>query len=149
MKCFSNIRTKRSTAFVVLLVWLFTLASGVANACPSQSPESFRHGSAVTQASAMETASGMSGDHGKSFASFDDHSGTSEASCLEVFDGSAQALPKQRTAFDLSDTGLVPFMALVWSVAAASVVSAHNRVGALQPPASRQAIRVRFSRLAL
>jgi hypothetical protein len=33
MKLFSNIRSKRSIAFIALLVWVFALASGVANAC--------------------------------------------------------------------------------------------------------------------
>lgn len=33
MKFFTETRTKRNTAFVVLLVMLFALASGVANAC--------------------------------------------------------------------------------------------------------------------
>ena len=33
MKLFPNTRAKRNTAFMVLLVWLFALASGVANAC--------------------------------------------------------------------------------------------------------------------
>ncbi|KWT91658.1 MULTISPECIES: hypothetical protein [unclassified Variovorax] len=33
MKLFSTIRTKRNTAFFAMLVWLFVLASGIANAC--------------------------------------------------------------------------------------------------------------------
>ena len=39
MKLFSTTRTKRNTAFVVLLGWLFALASGVANACLLETPE--------------------------------------------------------------------------------------------------------------
>jgi len=33
MKLFFNIRAKRNAALMVLLVWVFALASGVANAC--------------------------------------------------------------------------------------------------------------------
>ena len=45
MKVFSTIRTQRSPAFVALLVWLFALASGVANACLLELPD--RHSNAV------------------------------------------------------------------------------------------------------
>jgi hypothetical protein len=66
MKHFFNSRTKRSTAFVVLLVWLFALASGAANACFIQAAEETHdHGSraAHTHLSAAEEGHAISAVH--------------------------------------------------------------------------------------
>ncbi len=82
MKFFAHNRTKRHTAFVVLLVWLFALASGVANACLLQTPElpsTAQHGpeAATTQVPAH------SDGHPGGSAHHDDADSTKE-SCLKV-----------------------------------------------------------------
>ena len=49
MKLFSNPRAERSTVFMVLLAWLFGLASGVANACLLQAQETHAHSIAAAE----------------------------------------------------------------------------------------------------
>jgi hypothetical protein len=61
MKLFFDTRTKRRATFVVLLVWLFALASGVANACLPQARMSDGHGLAATHALAAGDAHGRRG----------------------------------------------------------------------------------------
>ncbi|NDP48357.1 MAG: hypothetical protein GZ085_08195 [Sulfuriferula multivorans] len=148
MKPFSNTRAKRNTAFVVLLVWLFALASGVANACLLEARGTHSHGSSVAYSSATEAAFGISAGHAGAIASHDAGSGASKALCLKVCDDRSQSLLKQQSGFDLTDPGRAPFVVLVW-IAATPVVSAPSRVDDLQPPAPGPPIRVRFSRLAL
>lgn len=149
LKPIFNRCANRKTAFLVVLAWLFTLISGLANACPPELSASYHQGALVAHSSEAVVASRISAEHVEAIADHDTGSGDSKVSCLQVFDDTSQALPQQRSAFDLSDPGLVSLMALVWSAAAASVVSAPNRVQALQRPAPRQPVRVRFSRLAL
>lgn len=149
LKPIFNRCANRKTAFLVVLAWLFTLISGLANACPPEVGANYHQGALVAHSAEAVTASRISAGHVEAVADHDTGSGASKVSCLQVFDDTSQALPQQRSAFDLSDSGLAPFIALVWNAAGASVVSAPNRVGSLQPPAPRQPIRVRFSRLAL
>ena len=56
MKLFSNPRAKRSTVFMVLLTWLFALASGVANACLLQAQETHAHSIASADFPLLATA---------------------------------------------------------------------------------------------
>lgn len=141
MKPFSDARAKRNTAFVVLLVWLFVLASGVANACLLEAHGIHSHGSPVAHSSATEAASGISAGHNSG-------SGASKALRLKVCDDHSQSLLKQQSGFDLTDPGRAPFVVPVW-IAVAPVVSAPSQMDDLQPPAPGLSIRVRFSRLAL
>lgn len=148
LKPLFNTRAKRNTALVMLLVWLFALTSGVVNACLLQASGSYNHGLPVAHSSATAAVPEISAGHVGAFTSHEAGPSTLQASCLKACNDGAQALPKQQSGFDLPDPGLVPFVAPVWT-ATAAVVSAPNRVGALQPPAPRQPVRVRFSRLAL
>jgi hypothetical protein len=148
MKPFSNTRAKRNTAFVVVLVWLFALASGVANACLLEARGTHSHGSPVAYSSATEAASGISAGHAGAIASHDAGSDTAKASCLKVCDDRSQSLLKQQSGFDLTDPGQAPFVVLVWT-AATPVVSAPKQANIQQPHAPGLPIRTRFSRLAL
>lgn len=141
MKLFSNTRSKRNTAFVVLLVWLLVLASGVANACLLEVRGTHGHDTAV---GGSETAMATAISVGHVGADHDDDSDASKAPCLKVCDDDSQSPVKQQSAFDLTDPGLPR---LVWA-AAVPVVSAPRRMDDLQP-STGLAIRVRYSRLAL
>jgi hypothetical protein len=147
MKLFSNTRAKRSTAFVVLLVWLFALASGVANACLLEARGTHGHGATVsTFAAALATA--ISAGHVGAVADHNDDSDASKAPCLKVCDDGSQSLVKQQTTFDLTDPGLAFLVRGVWT-AAGSAVAAPRRMDDLQPSTPGLPIRVRYSRLAL
>lgn len=147
MKLFANARTKRHTSFVVLLVWLFALASGVANAClleTSASHSMLEKVSVATtgQAPAEPVAHlGGPGGHG-------DDADDGKAACLKVCEDGTSALPKAHSGVDHTDPGPAALIATLWT-GSSKVVSAPRpqddpAMRSLGPP-----LRVRFSRLAL
>ena len=136
MKLFAHTRTKRHTAFVVLLVWLFALASGVANACLLQTHE--LHSKVPAQLA----------DHlGASSGHHDDADNTKE-SCLKVCDDGTNAVPKSYSGQDHTDPGPAPWVTTLWT-GSAHVVSAPRHLDDLAIPIVGPTIRVRYSRLAL
>lgn len=153
MKFFSNTGTQRRTAFAVMLVWLFALASGVANACLLSVPETHSMATTaarVTTANAAKTAPApvdLAG-HLKAHAGHDDDSNISKAPCLKVCDDGSQSLPKVQAAVDQTDPGPAPLVAILWT-ASAPVVESPRRLDDLQIPTAGPPLRVRYSRLAL
>lgn len=146
MKSFAH-RIKRNTAFAMLLVWLFALASGVANACFLEVPEP--HSRAVTgpapttspvPAEWVARSAGSAGHH-------DDSTSTKE-SCLKVCDDRTDALLKASSGVDHNDPGPAPLVATLWA-GAQPVVSAPQRVDDLAILVPGPPLRVRYSRLAL
>lgn len=150
MKPFSNKRTKRSTAFAALLVWLFALASGVANACLLGAPGIPSHARTHAAEAGFETtrAPAALAGHAKVADRNDDDSDAPKESCLKVCDDGSKALGKLQTGPDLTDPGMAPLVAVVWN-AAAPVASAPSRIDDPQPPIVGRPFRVRYSRLAL
>jgi hypothetical protein len=147
MKPFSNNRTKRSTAFVALLVWLFALASGMANACLLEAPAPHSHAGADGYSVAGHAPAALAG-HSDSIDDHDDDSDAAKESCLKTCNEGSNAPVKLQTGFDLTDPGPAPLIATVWSVAT-PVVSAPCRLDDLQPAIVGPPLRVRYSRLAL
>ena len=113
MPSLSNIRTRRNTACVMLFVWLFALASGVANACLLEPHRVHDHGLPLSHMSATGATLGIAGDHAESFAHDDGDSDTGPAkkSCLKACDEGSQSLLKNPSSFDLADPGLPPLVA--------------------------------------
>ncbi len=148
MKPFTNIRAKRSTIFLVLLVWLFALASGIANACLLEARGTHSHGAPVTQSSATDAASEVSAGHAGVIASHDVGADASRAVCMKVCDDDSQSLPNQQSSFDLTDPGLAILVAVVWTAAVLDL-SAPSRANDLGHPLPGLPIRTRFSRLTL
>ena len=127
MKFFTDTRTKRITAFALLLVWLFALASGVAHACLLEAPETHSH---ATRAGHDETAA------------------TAMESCVPASDDGAQSVRNASAGLDQTDPGPAFLVATLWT-ASAHVVSAARRLDDLRPPAVGPPLRIRYSRLAL
>lgn len=147
MKLFSNTRTKRSTAWMMLLVWAFALASGMANACLLKERDTHEHVTAVDAPHAtVQTAEAVG--RVSSAADHDDDSHTSKAPCLKACDDGSLSLQKQIPGLNLTDPGITFAVMLTWPVAV-PVVSAEARTDDLRPPISGPPIRVRYSRLAL
>jgi len=141
-------RTKRNTAFVVLLVWLFALASGVANACLIQAKETDGTGSLAAHSPAAGKVPAVSVVRGDAIAQHDSGLEASKSQCLKVCDDASKSLPKQQAGFNLTYPDLAPLLALAWTTAT-PVVSALG-LAVFQPPSDRGLpIRVRLSRLAL
>ena len=135
---------------MVLVVWLFALASGVANACLLETPTTHAHAHVVAAAAA---ASGgvpvpfvMAG-HTGAVADDGDKSSAARASCLKVCDKSSNALTTQPSRA-LEDTGPAPLVRVLWPVAVAEPV-APSETSAPEHAAPELPLRVRYSRLAL
>lgn len=150
MKPFSNSRTKRNTTFVALLVWLFALASGLANACLLETPGSHSHIAAGHASDAPYAHANDTPVH-ELIALDDDHDDDSDASkesCLKACDDGSNAPIKLHSSVDLTDPGLALLVAFAWHTST-PVASARGRVDELQVPAVGPPIRLRYARLAL
>ena len=150
MKPFFNSRTRRNTAFVVLWVWLFALASGAANACLIHVEEMHDHGSQAAHSHSSPIGEGhaISAAHGHAIPDHDSGLEASKSQCLKVCDDGSQSLPKQQLSFDLTHTDLMPFRIVAWTTAM-PVVSARGLVVTQHPPDPGPSIRTRLARLAL
>lgn len=147
MKLFSNICTRRNTAFMVLLVWLFALASGVANACLLEARQTHAH---ITTASSSEAAA-------HAFAIVPGHAGAvadglgethSKAPCLKVCDDGTRSFPKLDSTVAQIDAGPAPVVQVLWG--SVPPVDPTLRQMHVEPPATPELpIRLRFSRLAI
>ena len=143
MNPFSNHRTMRNTTFVALLVWLFALASGMANACFLEEPGKHLH----TAAKHSSDAPHVHPPAGQAVAA-DDNQDPSKESCLKACDDGRNAQVKLQTATDAPDPGLAPFAAIVWDTAT-TFVSAPDWFDILQAPIVGPPFRVRYLRLTL
>jgi hypothetical protein len=137
---FLNTRTLRRVTVVTLLVWLFGLASGVANACLLEAHEGH---------SGPHEVSALSVGADGAVASHDDHGlDASKAPCLKFCGDSSNSPVKQQSTADSTHAGQVPFI-----VGACPVVTAATTPlvpgAVMRPPPPGPAIRVRFSRLIL
>lgn len=148
MKPLFNSRTKRNTAYVVLLAWLFALASGVANACLIQARVIDGRGSLAAHSSVADKGHAISAVHGAAMFTQDSGSDASMPPCLKVCDDVSQSLPKQPAGFDLTDPYLALLPAVAWTTAT-TVVSARDLAVFQRPPDPGLSIRVRLARLAL
>lgn len=147
MKPFSNHRTKCNTAFAMMLVWLFAMASGMANACLLERPGTHAH---TTKSGHLEAAGSLRTFAGHS-AAVDDHDDDSDAareSCLKTCDDSSNAPVKLQIGSDLSDPGGAPLVAIVWN-ATTKITSTSFSLDDVQPPIVGPPFRVRYSRLTL
>ena len=145
MKPFSNTFAKRKAVVMVLLTWLFALASGVANACLFETPTTHVH--VVAAASEGARVSAVMAGHTGAVADDGDESSTANAACLKVCDESSNALATQLSRA-LADTGPAPLVKVLWPVAAADRV-APSPPGDPWPTATKLPLRLRYSRLAL
>ena len=154
MPSLPNSRTRRNTACAMLFVWLFALASGVANACLLEPHGAHDHGSPLSHLSASGTTLGLAGDHAQGFAHDDGDSdpgpgpAPAKESCLKACDDGSHSLLKQAYSFDLADPGLAPLVAAAWA-AEVHLAPASGRPHDFQLPERGPPVRVRFSRLAL
>ena len=146
MKPFSNIRAKRSTAFIVLLVWLFALASGVANACLLEARETHSH-IATAASSEPAHASVILPGHAGAVADGVDKPHF-KAPCLKVCDDGSRSFPKQDSTVAQTDPGPALLVLVLWGTVA-PVVPTLRQIDDRQPATPELPIRVRFSRLAI
>ena len=147
MTFFADTRTKRHIAFVVLLVWLFAIASSIANACFLDTDQP--HSRAATKSAAMtiQALAGAPAQSGIDAGHHDGSDGTKE-SCLKVCDDGTHTLPKAYASVDHNDPGPTPLVATLWTESP-NVASAPRRLDDQAIPIVGPPLRVRYSRLAL
>ena len=143
-------QAKRNTVFMMLLLWLFALTSGVVNACILEGGRAQNHHGALRHAHATTVATEGSDEHAGS--TDDHHAGelSSKASCLKVCDDSSQALAKLSSGIvEPAELGFAPLLVTVAWTTTALVASGLDRMDDFRPPRSRGPISIRLLRLAL
>lgn len=145
MKPFSNTLANRKAVVMVLLAWLFALASGVANACLLETPTTHVHVAAAASDGAR-VLTVMAG-HTGAVADGGHESSSAEATCLKVCDDSSNALVSQ-PSMTQAGTGPAPLVREIWLDAVADHV-APFQPGDLWPAATKLPLRLRYARLAL
>lgn len=137
MKLFYRHTTSRSAASLMLAVWLFVLASGLANACLLEVPDHGGLQSSIESAHITDHASAPVHDSEKS----------SKAPCLKACDESSQAL-QSINGVDSVDPGSPPLARVIWTEPA-SLIARHWRPLDAQPSLSDPPERIIYSRWAL
>ena len=147
MKLFADTRTKRNTAFLLLLVWLFALASAPANACLLETHEPHSTGSKNLPTTTSQAPAELFTQLGTDASHHDDSDG-SKGSCLKVCVDGTHTLPKAYWSVDHADPGPAALVGTLWT-ASQHVASAPCRVDDLTVPMAGPPLRVRYVRLAL
>lgn len=148
MPLFSNLRAKRRTVYMVLLVWLFALASGWANACLLQGRDTHWHGPS-DGASLTAQLAHVSPVHVGLHADHAENSDPGKRACLKVCDGGSQSVIKWSSSADLTDAAMAPLpVTHVWPVPLATPARNTDWL-ALPAPSPGVPLRTRFARLAL
>ena len=142
---FFNNRAKRHTALLVLLVWLFALGSGVANACLLDARETHSHAAAAGFSEAA--ASGILPGHTGAVGDGIDESHF-KAPCLKVCDDGSRSFPKQDSTVAQTDPGPPLLVLVLWNTAP-PVISMLRQMDVEQSATPELPIRVRFSRLSI
>ena len=148
MRPFSNKRTRRNTAVAALLVWLFALSSGIANACLLEESAGRAHSHVIDAGSEQHHAHVALSGHSGAVENDEHDSDVPKDACLKVCDDGSKAPVKLQASPDLLDPGMPPVVAIVWD-AATPVACAPSEMDDLQPPIAGPPFRVRYSRLAL
>lgn len=147
MNVFSSAHRKRTTAFVVLLVCVFSVAAGIVNACVLDAHRA-PAGHTAKAATSDTVAPSLATSHSGAILGHGDDSDSSDAPCQKVCENNAQALPKLQSGMDQNVLAQMPPPDVFWTLAAQAVWPA-DLVDSM-PSATREVpIRVRFVRLAL
>ena len=150
MKRFLNSRIQRTTTAITLFVWLFGLASGIANACALEETRGMRAHSHVAGLEESPHAHGVTERSAQATDINDDidASPTFKSLCLDACDERTNTLPKQDAPLDPPLLAPLAVIAIVW-IANQPIVSTvrldrDNHADPFGIP-----IRVRYSRLTL
>lgn len=146
MPFFSRPLAKRTTVFAVLLVWIFALGSGVANACLLEAPR--QHSHATSGSGEHGHAPDAISKHQHDAAGHGDDPDSSKESCLKSCDEGSHTLLKASSGIDHADPGPAPLVTTLWP-AAPPITLAFSGIDGLQIPILGPPLRVRYSRLAL
>ena len=147
MRFFTRTRSRRHTAFVLLVAWLFTLASSVANACFVEAREAHAAAATTAQPVSLQAPAAL---HAQMATHADHHPdpGSAKKACLKACDDGTHALPKLHSGLEHDAPGPATQLATLWT-ASPHVVSAARRVDDWAIASVGPPLRVRYARLAL
>ena len=146
MTSFFNNRAKGHTAFMVLLVLLFAIASGVANACLLEARETHSHAATAGFSEAVQASVILPGHTGAVADGIDESH--FKAPCLKACDDGSRSFPNQDSTVAQTDPGPAFVVLVLWNTAP-SVIQMPQQMDVEQPATSELPIRVRFSRLGI
>ena len=132
---------------MVLLVWLFALASGMANACLVQERATGGHGQAAHNSDTAGGTKALAGQ-GSATTEHGDAWQPSSAACLEVCDQVSQAPVQHQNLLDADDPGPAPLHMVAWA-AQAPAADPMPRTPDTRRAIGLPPIRVKYVRLAL
>lgn len=147
MTVFSTTRSKRRTAFMVLMAWLFALVSGLANACLLEAPAVHSTGAQVAPSDGHHPRAEVLVQHEAAEGHGERLPGSKE-SCLKACDDGTHTSIKAPAGVDQTDPGPASFVTTLWPAAVPVVLMPH-RAQELHVPLCEPPLRVRYSRLML
>ncbi|MES1980340.1 MAG: hypothetical protein V4451_20055 [Pseudomonadota bacterium] len=152
MKLLSGKRNQRNTAFVVLMLWTFAMASSAANACLLEAHDTHVHVHMVDAAKAAPALdSHHEHEHEHEHAPIDgDHAAAdgSKVPCQKFCSEESEIITKQHFGLDQPDPGQVPLVVVLWVVPELSGQTP-VRMDSMRPLPLPLPLRVRYSRMAL
>ena len=133
----------------MLLVWVFSLVSGVANACLLEAPGITAQAEAIEQINKHAVEQFSLSSHSAIEADLDraEDARTSRQRCLKVCDDSSRSLPTKYTAGQ-ADFWQPTIVAVLWSLAE-PIRLQYKQPRGTQHAASPLPLRVLYARLAL
>lgn len=148
MSRFLNGRTTHTTTVVLLIAWLFALASGIANACLLEGARGTHAHAAGVKESPHTHAATEPLEQAPDIAGSTDESPTTRALCLDACDDRAHAQVKQDASPDQPQLAPLTVIAIVWlatqRMASRLRVQRDNHAAPFDVP-----IRIRYARLTL
>lgn len=135
---------------MMLVVWLFTLASGTVNACLLEARVSHSQGTLAVQLPATDAVHGIAQNHavGTVHDEYDPAAEPAKQSCLKACEEGTLSLLKQPSSLDTPHLVLAHFVSAAW-FAERHVSTLFSRANDLRIPEYGPPIRVLYSRLAL
>ena len=117
MKHFFNSRIQRTTTALVLMAWLFALASGIANACllaDHRGTQSHSHSHAAGIEEPPHAHAVVLAEPGTTIDGDSEQSRAAKAGCLDACDDRSHALPKEETSLIQPLLAPLTLFASVW-----------------------------------
>ena len=133
----------------MLLVWVFALISGVANACLLEAPRTNAHAGIIEQSNQNDAKHVSFSRHVPIEAELDkaDDAHTSKQPCLKICDDSSKSLPKKHSGEQI-DPGARIIVAVLWSLIE-PIHLQYEQPNDSHYAASQLPLRLLYSRLAL
>ena len=145
MKRFLNSHIKCTTTAIVLIAWLFAVASGIVNACLLEGPRgTHSHTAGIEEASHSHAGTALA----TNITGHTEQSHSKNSVCLDACDDRSRALVKQDAFVDQPQLAPLTVVAIVWLATQSMDATVRLQRDDDEEPFDVP-IRVRYSRLTL